>query len=138
MPQMSITTFGKMRKRTNIKSIKFGDDPNRQVSENKAVEQVKHRQVVHQEWAKLMAANPPRNVRELGLQGTGVSDLHSVARASAEIPRMLRELGLQRSGDDDLHRIVRALARHTAAPKSAAMPVGRPHTGPTKVTEQCD
>ena len=111
MPQMSITTFGKMRKRTNIKSIKFGDDPNRQVSENKAVEQVKHRQVVHQEWAKLMAANPPRNVRELGLQ---------------------------RSGDDDLHRIVRGLARHTAAPKSAAMPVGRPHTGPTKVTEQCN
>ena len=36
------------------------------------------------------------------------------------------------------HRIVRALARLTAAPKSAAMPVGRPHAGPTKVTEQCN
>lgn len=73
-----------MRKRTNIKSIKIGDVPNKQVSENKAVEQVKHRQVVHQEWAKLMAANPPRNVKELGLQRTGDGDLHSVARARAK------------------------------------------------------
>ena len=55
---------------------------------------------------------------------------------AASPPRSIMELGLQRTGDDNLHRIVRARAMLAAAQRSAAMPVGRSGTSPTKVPKQ--